>query len=148
GRTYSGSLASGSRYAVEAPGRWNGVLLLASHPVPVGRGEPPWAPDDPLVRYLVASGYAVAGCANSIFWPLEGAFSDQPELIDVANRLLGTPRHTIVLGLSIGGIIGAGAVQRFPGRFSGTLAIGGNLAGAVANQNRELDIAFVVTTLL
>ena len=146
--TDRGRLASGSRFVVEVPERWNGTLLLVSHPVPVGPDEPPWPPEDPLVRHLVAAGYAVAGSANTIFWPLELVFSDIPELLDVATRRLGAPRRTVILGLSIGGIIAAGAVQLFPDRLSGALPIGGNLAGAVANHNRELDMAFVIKTLL
>ncbi|MCA1692742.1 MAG: hypothetical protein LC733_11295 [Actinobacteria bacterium] len=116
--------------------------------MPVGPGQPPWEPDEPLVRHLVRNGYAVAGSANTIFWPLERVFADQPALLDVAHGILGSPRHTILLGLSIGGIISAGTVQRFPDRLSGALPMGGNVAGAVSNHNRELDIAFVVKTLL
>lgn len=146
--THVGGLPSGSRYLVEVPQRWNGVLLLVSHPVPVCADEPPLAPDGALVRFLVEHGYGVAASANTIFWPLERVFTDQPALLDVAAGLLGPPRHTIALGLSIGGIISAGAVQRRLERLSGALALCGNLAGAVANQNRELDVAFVVKTLL
>jgi len=124
------------------------VLLLTCHPVPVAAGEPPWDADEPMVAHLVRHGYAVAGSANTIFWPLEAVFADQPALLEVAADLLGPARHTIAFGLSIGGLIAAGALQRYPGRLSGVLPIGGNLAGAVANHNRELDIAFVVNTLL
>lgn len=56
---------------VEDPEHWNGVLVLFSHPVPVRPGEPPWEADEPLIGHLVRSGYAVAGSANTIFWPLE-----------------------------------------------------------------------------
>ncbi|HUR17479.1 MAG TPA: hypothetical protein VMZ51_00895 [Acidimicrobiales bacterium] len=143
-----GCLPSGSRYVVEVPARWNGVLLLSSHPVPVAPGEPPWEPDEPLTRHLVSMGYAVAGSANTIFWPLERVFADQPDLVEVATGILGPPLHTIALGLSIGGIISAGALQVHPDLLSGALPLGGNLAGAVSNHNRELDIAFVVKTLL
>jgi len=146
--TQSGCLPSGSTYRIEVPQNWNGVLLLSSHPVPVAPGEPPWEADEPMIRHLVCSGYAVAGSANTIFWPLERVFADQPSLLDVVSGLLGPPKHTIALGLSIGGIISAGALQRYPERLSGVLPVGGNLAGAVANHNRELDIAFVVNTLL
>lgn len=145
---HTGLLPSGSVYRIEVPERWNGVLLLSSHPVPVAPGEPPWAADEPITRHLVASGYAVAGSANTIFWPLERVFADQPRLVEVACGLLGPPRHTIAFGLSIGGIISAGALQRYPHLLSGVLPMGGNLAGAIANHNRELDIAFVVNTLL
>ncbi|MGI8702594.1 MAG: hypothetical protein ACR2JU_15590 [Nocardioidaceae bacterium] len=146
--THAGALPSGSRYVAEAPENWNGVLLLFSKPVPVAPGEPPWQHGDPLIDQLVGSGYAVAGSANTIFWPLELAFSDQPALLDTVERLIGPARHTIGIGLSIGGIITAGLVQRFPERLSGALPMCGNLAGAVGNHNRELDIAFVIRTLL
>ncbi len=145
---HAGVLSSGARYAVEAPGSWNGVLVLYSKPVPVGPDDPPWQPGDPLIGHLVASGYAVAGSTNTIFWPLESAFSDQPALLDIVDQVLGPPRHTIGFGLSIGGIMTAGLVQRFPERLSGALPMCGNLAGAVGVHNRELDIAFVVKTLL
>jgi hypothetical protein len=133
---------------VEVPGDWNGVLLLVARAVPVGEDDPPWQPDEPLLGHLVSSGYAVAGVAHTIFWPLERSFTDQPHLLDIACSLLGPPRHTIAFGLSIGGIMSAGAVQLFPDRLSGALALGANLAGAIANHNSELDIAFVVKTLL
>jgi pimeloyl-ACP methyl ester carboxylesterase len=146
--THAGALPSGSRYAIEVPDRWNGVLLLGCHPVPVAPGEPPWRPDDTIIATLVRHGYAVAGSANTIFWPLERVLSDQPVLLDIALDRLGPARHVIAFGLSIGGIICAGAVQRFPERLSGAIPMCGNLAGAVANQNRELDIAFAVKALL
>jgi len=146
-RLHSGTLASGSRYAVEVPERWNGVLVLWSRPVPVAAGVPPWA-EDPLVHQLADAGYAVAGSANTVFWPVEAAFAEQPVLLDLAASLLGPIRHTVAFGMSIGGLITAGLVQRFPSRLSGALAMCANLAGAVAVHNTELDIGFVFKTLL
>ena len=145
---HGGSLPSGSRYVIEVPKGWNGVLLLVARAVPVAPDEPPWASDDSMIGKLVSNGYAVAGSANTIFWPLERSFTDQAPLLDIADSLLGPRRHTIGCGVSIGGVMSAGAVQLFPERFSGALAMCANLAGAVANHNRELDIAFVVKTLL
>ena len=139
------ALPSGSRYVVDVPDAWNGVALLYSHPVPTPTGEAPRS--DPLVTHLVGRGYAVARSTNSMFWPLELAFTDQPALLDIVERDL-SPRHTIALGLSIGGIISAALVQLWPQRLSGALPICGNLAGAVATHDRELDIAYVVKTLL
>lgn len=101
-----------------------------------------------MINHLVAAGYAVAGSANTMFWPLELAFSDYPALLEAAAKTVGSARHTVAVGLSIGGIITAGWVQLFPGRLSGALSMCGNLAGAVATHNRELDMGFVVTTLI
>lgn len=146
--THAGSLPSGSQYQIAVPAPWNGTLLLFSHPVPVAPGQPPWKPGEPLIGQLTEHGYAVAGSANTIFWPVELAFTDGPALLDVAREVVGPPRHTIAAGLSIGGIMTAGLVQRFPARFDGALPMCGNLAGAVAVHNRELDISFTVKTLL
>lgn len=143
-----GRLPSGARYLIEAPADWNGVLLLVQRPIPSAPDDPAWTRDDPLLRTLLERGYALAGSANTIFWPLEQAAADQPGLLDAFERAVGRPQHTIAIGLSIGGIMAAGLVQRMPDRLSGALCLGGNLAGAVAIHNRELDIAFVVKTLL
>jgi hypothetical protein len=124
------------------------VLLVRSRPVPVGPGEPPWEPDEPLIGQLLERRYAVAGSASTMFWPVELVLSDLPSLLDITESILGAPRLTIAFGFSIGGIISAGAVQRLGDRLSGALPMCANLAGAVANHNRELDIAFVVKTLL
>ena len=146
--THAGTLPSGSSYVVEVPRHWNGILLIFSHPVPVKLGEPPWEVDEPLIKDLVSAGYGVAGSANSIFWPLELVLSDEPALLEVAQGILRSPRHIISVGVSIGGIISAARIQANPTRFSGALPMCGNLAGAVATHNRELDIGFVVKTLL
>jgi len=143
----AGRLPSGSRYLIEIPERWNGILVLCSRPVPVPPDAPPWS-DDPLVDCLVGAGYAVAGSANTIFWPLETAFADQPVLLDVCRSVLGAIRHTIAFGMSIGGTITAGLAQRRSPRLSGALAMCANLAGAIGVHNTELDIGFVFKTLL
>lgn len=143
-----GCLPSGSRYAIEVPKDWNGTLLLWSRPVPVAPEQPPWPAGSPTIGSLLKDGYAVAGSANTIFWPVELAFSDQPALLEAARRIIGAPQTTIAMGFSIGGIISAGRLQRFGSTLSGVMAACGNLAGAVANHNRELDVAFVAKTLL
>jgi len=144
----SGTLPGGARFQIEVPDPWNGILLLYSLPIPVEPGQPPWPPGDGLIGDLTGQGYAVAGAANTIFWPLESSLANLPALLDVFASAAGAPRRTISLGLSIGGLITAAIVERHPGRLSGALPMCGNLAGAVAIHNRELDIAFVVKTLL
>lgn len=145
---HEGALPSGSRFLIEVPGDWNGILLLAQRPLPVGPGDAPWDDDEPLLAALLGRGCALAGSANTVFWPLERCFGDQAPLLDTFDRLVDPPRHTIAWGPSIGGIMTAGLVQLMPERLSGALPLCGNLAGGVATHNRELDIAFVVSVLL
>ncbi|MBA3627418.1 MAG: hypothetical protein H0W60_06750 [Chloroflexi bacterium] len=144
----SGSLPDGSRYQIEIPDDWNGTLLLYSLPIPVEAGQPPWPPEDALIGDLTGQGYAVAGAANTIFWPLESSLANFAPLLDAFRAVAGAPRRTVSLGLSIGGLITAAIVERYPGVLSAALPMCGNLAGAVSIHNRELDIAFVVKTLL
>jgi hypothetical protein len=144
----SGELPSGSQYLIEVPEDWNGTLLLCARPLPTEPGDPPWGDDDGLLRTFRSRGYALAGSANTIFWPLERAFADQIPLLDLFEARVRRPKHTVAWGPSIGGIMAAGFVERFPERLSGALPLCGNLAGAVGIHNRELDIAFVFQRLL
>ncbi len=143
-----GELPSGSRYVIEVPDPWNGILLLCCRPLPQQPGEPPWGPGEPLLSDLLQEGFALAGSANTIFWPLQRCFADQAPLLEEFDAAVARPSHTIAWGPSIGGIMTAGLVQVMPERLSGALPLCGNLAGAVAVHNRELDIAFVLSTLL
>lgn len=148
-RTYDGILPSGSPYRVDVPERWNGVLLLTCRPLPFDPGTPPWElEEEPLLRALLGAGYALAGSTNTIFWPLERFFDDQLPLLERAATVAGAPRRVIAWGLSIGGIMTAGLVQLFPEHLAGAMPVAGNLSGAVAVHNRELDIAFVIQRLL
>ncbi len=147
-QTTHGTLAVGARYRVDWPEDWNETLLIYSRPIPVGPDDPPWPDDDPFIADMVGAGYAVAGSANTIFWPMQLALDSIEPLIEAADAATGRPRHRIGFGFSIGGFITAGIVQRFPGLLSGALPMCGNLAGAISVHNRELDIAFVLTTLL
>jgi len=144
----SGALPSGSQYLIEVPEDWNGTLLLCARPLPTEPGDPPWGDDDGLLRTFRSRGYALAGSANTIFWPLERAFADQIPLLDLFEARVRRPKHTVAWGPSIGGIMAAGFVERFPERLSGALPLCGNLAGAVGIHNSELDIAFVFQRLL
>jgi hypothetical protein len=48
----------------------------------------------------------------------------------------------------LGGIVTAGLVQKYPGRFDGALSVSGILAGSVGFWNELLDAAFAFNTLL
>ncbi len=146
--SFEGKTPSGTRYRIELPPSWNDVLLLYSRGIPAGPEDPPWHDSEPLFAGLLADGYAIAGSGGPIFWPLEDSFRNQAALLDEFARKIGVPRRTIAFGYSIGGIITAGLVQVMPDRLSGALPMCGNLSGAIGIHNRELDIAFVLKTLL
>jgi fermentation-respiration switch protein FrsA (DUF1100 family) len=147
--THTGNIA-GADYLIEVPDSWNGTLLLYSHGiVPPGFPNPARNVGNPATgTYLLSQGYALAGSSyRSTGWAIEDALPDQIALLDEFNRLVGEPRRTVAWGHSMGGMVTAGLIQEFPGRFDGALPMCGLLAGGVGLWNTELDRAFVFKTL-
>jgi len=140
-------------YTISVPSNWNGTLALYSHGY-VFKGQPliQPAPDsgDPTTRAeLLKEGYALAGSSYSENgWALQQAFQDQIALLDFFNTTCGHPERTIAWGHSLGGIITAGLVQLYSGRFDGALPMCGVVAGGVGTWNQALDGAFAFDVLL
>jgi pimeloyl-ACP methyl ester carboxylesterase len=153
--TYSGNLSDGATYLIEVPRNWNGTLLLYTQgysftPVPaVDTGQAGTIPGDPLLRfYLLTHGYALAGSSASAGHRVQEALPEQIEVLDTFDTLIGQPSRTIAWGHSLGGLVSAGLIQRYPERFSGALLMCGPLAGSVGFFNQFLDAAFAFKTLL
>jgi pimeloyl-ACP methyl ester carboxylesterase len=150
-KTYTGTFADGATYLIEVPPHWNGDMFLYSHGYTApGDPNPPLDNGDPLVRrYLLSHGYALAGSSYAATgWAIQDAFTDQIAVLDKFDQLVGQPSRTIAWGHSMGGIITAGLVQKFPERISGALPFCGVLAGSVGFWNEYLDSAFAFKTLL
>jgi pimeloyl-ACP methyl ester carboxylesterase len=154
-RTYSGNLSDGATYLIEVPQNWNGTLLLYTQgysftPVPaVDTADAGTIPGDPLLRfYLLTHGYALAGSSASPGFRVHEALSEQIEVLDTFDTLIGQPSRTIAWGHSLGGQVSAGLLQRYPERFSGALLMCGAMAGSVGIMNQFLDAAFAFKTLL
>jgi pimeloyl-ACP methyl ester carboxylesterase len=149
--THTGSLTDGATYLIEVPANWNGTLFLYSHGY-VTPGSPNPATDvgDPLTRfYMLSSGYALAGSSYATTgWAIEQALPDQIAVLDLFDKLAGRPKRTIAWGHSLGGIITAGLIQRYPDRFDAAQPMCGVLSGGVATWNTALDSEFVFKTLL
>jgi pimeloyl-ACP methyl ester carboxylesterase len=149
--THTGTLPDGATYLIEVPTPWNGTLLLYSHGY-VSPGTPNPAHDvgDPGTRaFLLANGFALAGSSYAhTGWAIQEALPDQIAVLDKFAALVGTPTRTIAWGHSLGGIITAGLIQRFPKRFDAGLPMCGVLAGGVGIWNQALDAEFAFKTLL
>lgn len=149
--THTGTLPDGATFLIEVPSHWNGTLLLYSHGYVVpGTPNPPHDVGDPATRLvLLSNGFALAGSSYATTgWAIHEALPDQIATLDVFKSLVGKPQHTIAWGHSLGGIITAGLIQRFPQRFDAALPMCGVLAGGVGTWNQGLDSAFAFKTLL
>jgi len=146
-----GSLADGATYLIEVPKNWNQTLFLYSHGYVIPGGNNP-AQDvgDPVTgNWLLSRGYALAGSSYSTTgWAIEQALPDQIATLAVFAKDVGKPQHTVAWGHSLGGIITAGLIQRYPDQFSAALPMCGVLAGGVATWNTALDGAFAFQQLV
>jgi pimeloyl-ACP methyl ester carboxylesterase len=146
-----GSLADGATYLIEVPAHWNRAVFLYSHGYVIPGGNNP-AQDvgDPATGgWLLTHGFALAGSSySSTGWAIAQALPDQIATLNVFRTQVGRPRRTIAWGHSLGGIITAGLIQRYPHRFSAALPMCGVLAGGVATWNTALDAAFAFQQLI
>jgi pimeloyl-ACP methyl ester carboxylesterase len=146
-----GSLPDGANYLIEVPAQWNRTLFLYSHGyVTPGSTNPAQDVGDPATGgWLLSHGYALAGSSYSTTgWAIEQALPDQIATLDLFSSQVGRPHRTIAWGHSLGGIITAGLIQRYPSRFSAALPMCGVLAGGVATWNTALDGAFAFQQLV
>jgi pimeloyl-ACP methyl ester carboxylesterase len=148
----TGSLPDGATYLIQCPGgAWNGTLFLYSHGyVTPGSANPAQDAGDPVTAdWLLSHGYALAGSSYaSTGWAIQQALPDQIGTLDAFGQTYRTPDRTIAWGHSLGGIITAGLIQQYPGRFSAALPMCGVLSGGVATWNTALDAAFAFQQLL
>ena len=130
-----GSLADGATYLIEVPAHWNRSVFLYSHGyVSPGGNNPAQDVGDPATGgWLLTHGFALAGSSySSTGWAIAQALPDQIATLNLFSKQVGRPRHTIAWGHSLGGIITAGLIQRYPKRFCAALPMCGVLAGGVA----------------
>ncbi|MFY9845089.1 MAG: prolyl oligopeptidase family serine peptidase, partial [Terriglobales bacterium] len=147
----TGTLPDGATYVIDVPPLWNGTLLLYSHGYVVpGSPNPATDVGDPLTGgYMLAAGYALAGSSYATTgWAVQQAIPDQIATLDAFESAIGTPTTTIAWGHSLGGMITAGLVQEYPGRFNAALPMCGVLSGGVGTWNGSLDVAFAFNTLV
>ena len=150
-QTLKGTLPDGATYLIEVPANWNGTLFLYSHGYVT-----PWSLNpatdvgDPLTgAAMLAQGFALAGSSYaSTGWAIQQALPDQISTLNIFDSQIGHPKRTIAWGHSLGGIITAGLIQRYPNRFAGALPMCGVLSGGVATWNTALDSEFAFQQLI
>jgi pimeloyl-ACP methyl ester carboxylesterase len=150
-KTYTGTFHDGATYLIQVPAKWNGTLFLYSHGYVVpGTSNPAAdAPDSVTGRWMLSHGYALAGSSYAITgWAVAAALPDQIHTLNVFGSLVGSPTRTIAWGDSLGGMITAGLIQRYPGRFTAAAPMCGVLSGAVATWNTALDAEFAFQQLI
>ncbi|WP_369386724.1 alpha/beta hydrolase [Streptomyces sp. CG1] len=145
----TGALSDGATWIADVPAHWNGTLLLFSHgfgptvaqnaPSPAVRGE------------LLAEGYAMAGSSydpHGSMWALNSAEHDQFGTLGAVTAKIGTPRRTLAVGQSMGGLVNAQIARDGAGRVDGALGLCGLVAGGTDLDNYQLDAEYTIARLL
>src|SRR5690348_17596152 len=150
--TLNGTVADGAAFKIQCPsGTWNGTLFLYSHGYVVpGTNNPATDVGDPVTgAWLLSHGFALAGSSYATTgWAIQQALPDQIATLDAFDQVFGAPARMVAWGHSLGGIITAGLIQRYPTRFSAALPMCGVLSGGVATWNTALDGAFAFQQLI
>src|SRR5271163_3940783 len=147
----TGPLSDGATYLIEVPANWNGTLFLYSHGyVTPGAANPATDVGDPATRaFMLGSGFALAGSSYATTgWAIQQALPDQIAVLEIFNKTVAHPKRTIAWGHSLGGMITAGLIQRYPEKFDAALPMCGVLSGGVATWNTALDAAFAFEVLI
>ncbi|MFF4208126.1 alpha/beta hydrolase [Streptomyces sp. NPDC001796] len=145
----TGTLADGATWIADVPARWNGTLLLFSHGF--GPTVAQDAPSDAVRTELLAEGYATAGSSydpHGSMWALNSAERDQFATLDAVTAKIGTPRRTLSVGQSMGGLVNAQIARDGAGRVDGALGLCGLVAGGTDLDNYQLDAEYTIARLL
>jgi len=134
----------GVPYRVELPADWNGTLLLFSGVL--YNGQLGLATYPATEQWALGHGYALAGTPKS--WDIGAGVRSQLALLDWFDHHVGTPRHTVSWGTSLGGLTAVVLAERNPSRVAGVVSLCGPLAGTVSTWNGFLDLNFAIKTVL
>lgn len=145
----TGTLSDGATWIADVPAPWNGTLLLFSHGF--GPTVAKDAPSDAVRSELLAEGYAMAGSSydpHGSMWALDSAERDQFTTLDAVTAKIGTPRRTLAVGQSMGGLVNAQIARDGAGRVDGALGLCGLVAGGTDLDNYQLDAEYTLARLL
>lgn len=147
---YSGTLADSAQWIAQAPANFNGTVVLFSHGFgPLTAQD---APSSGSAAQLLAQGYALVGSSydvNGSWWALDTAVSDQFGSLNAFLKASGLhPRHTLAVGVSMGGLINTLIDQQADGRVQGAVTFCGLVAGGTDLNNFQLNAEYAMTQLL
>jgi pimeloyl-ACP methyl ester carboxylesterase len=132
---YQGAAGPGSTYEIDVPAAWNGDLVLYAHGIVQASlaVAPPSEQDGyaALRGRLLDQGFAVAASSySSNGWSLADAVRRTHQLSGVFASKAGRPRHTYLVGHSMGALAIVKMAEAFPAQYDGVLAMCGPLGGA------------------
>ncbi len=151
---------NGVPYRIRVPANWNGTLLVYAYGYAEAYDPPPQAPMAPAdldAQMLLAKGFALAGLraagavnlpggATVAGWNFKERMENTVALTSAFRDMVGKPKHTIMWGKSMGGLVAIAMIEKFPGLFDGAVALCPPAAGTprVFDQKIGVTLAYAV----
>lgn len=143
-----GELGQGALWALDVPANWNGDLVVWLHGY-TNPAAPIALPSfGPMRDAMLAQGYAVIASSYS-----ENGYSVKTGMIQshllsgIFTSKVGRPDRTYLVGVSLGGIIGALLIEKFPEQYDGGLLVSGILGGSENEMTYIGDIRVLFDVL-
>ena len=139
---------TGALWQIDRPAKWNGDLVLYLHGY-TNPALPLALPNNgPIRDSLMARGYAVAASSfSSNGYAVEEGMRDSRALARLFQRRVAHPRHTLLFGQSLGGLIGLLLAQRDPEQFDGAMLVSGIVGGSREEVQYIGDIRVLFDTV-
>lgn len=118
----------GAQFRIDVPANWNHGLVMYCHGYSAEPGKFDGKPAPDVFRGFLKAGYAVAQSGySSDGWAVQDAVGNTEALRRYFNRKYGPVARTFITGHSMGGLLTALMMERFPGTYQGGLALCGPL---------------------
>ena len=135
-----GVIGPGAMYSIDVPDQWNGGLVLYVHGYSPPQ-SPVTIPPLPLRDFLLGQGFAVAmsSFSENGYAVAEGARQTH-QLIGLFTSHFSKPNCTLLLGVSLGGIIGLELTEKYGKQIDGSLLVSGVTGGSRAEISYIGDV--------
>lgn len=149
-RCVGGQDEAGAHWLLAVPPAWSGTLVVHAHGGPTLGPPKAERVSDDLQRWAVVlwAGHAWAGTSfRQGGVAVQAAAEDTERLRQLASRLLGQPRQTLLHGQSWGAGVAVRTAERFPTGYQAMLLTSGVLGGARRAYDFRLDLRVVYQAL-
>ena len=136
-----GTIGPGAQWEIDRPAEWNGELVVWLHGYS-NPAQPIALPNiTPIRDALLARGYAVIYSSySSSGYAVKEATIEAHQLRGLFVAKVASPDRTYLVGVSLGGLVGALLSEKYPGQYNGTLLVSGVLGGSEAELRYVGDV--------
>lgn len=143
-----GEIGPGALWSIDVPASWNGDLVVWLHGYTNPAAPIALPAFGPMRDAMLAQGYAVVASSYSENgYAVKLGMIQSHQLRGIFASRVGQPQRTYLVGVSLGGIIGALLLERFPKQYDGALLVSGVVGGSEKEMTYVGDIRVLFDAL-